>query len=330
MMRRFFRHENAVIAIILGGVIAMFAGLTRGAVLIPLNIKYIALESATRGIASIGQLFVILTAGIDLSVGGLALMTFTLCTHLITLEPRWQLLYRFGISTPFGGYGLPLAVGIIIMLLAGAGVGAANGLLVSRVRVPALIATLAMWQITRGGAYAISSGYHAFGIPEALAPFGRGSVAGVPVPVIVFVVLAVVAYFILHHTAFGKSVYAVGGNPAGAWLSGINVRRILLTVYVICGLLAALCGLIQLARIMIGSSTAGAGLELDSIAAVVIGGVSVAGGRGTLIGVVIGVFIIGTINNGMAVCALDPALQQIVKGAVIFAAVAFDVMRRRG
>ncbi|MBA7670489.1 Ribose import permease protein RbsC [subsurface metagenome] len=162
-----------------------------------------------------------------------------------------------------------------------------------------------------------------------MAFLGSGVVAGVPVPIIIFIVVAVVGYFVLNHTTFGRSVYAVGGNPVAAWLSGIRVQNIKFSVYVICGFTAALAGIIMLGRIMCASMAAGTGLLFDAISSVVIGGVSLFGGRGTVIGVIIGVMIIGVINNGMNIMGLHPALQSIAKGAVIFVAVAIDSTRRR-
>ncbi|MBA7691480.1 Ribose import permease protein RbsC [subsurface metagenome] len=137
------------------------------------------------------------------------------------------------------------------------------------------------------------------------------------------------AYFILNHTIFGRSVYAVGGNPISAWLSGINVKNVLFLVLVISGLLGALAGLVIMSRTMVAGMLTGRGLELDAIAAVLIGGVSLAGGRGNLIGVVIGALIIGVINNGMNIIAVGPAYDDLVKGGIILAAVAVDVRRRR-
>jgi ribose/xylose/arabinose/galactoside ABC-type transport system permease subunit len=196
--------------------------------------------------------------------------------------------------------------------------------------MPALIVTLAMWEITKGVAFQVSGGYSITQMPEALVWFGSGTIAGVPVPVIAFIAVAVIAYFILSHTPFGRSVYAVGGNPVSAWLSGINVKRIIFSVYVIAGFLAGMAGVIMTARVMSASMRTLQGLELNTIAAVCIGGVSLMGGIGSIIGVVIGILIIGVINNGMSVLGAGPAVQGIVKGVIIFTAVAIDYVRHRG
>jgi ribose/xylose/arabinose/galactoside ABC-type transport system permease subunit len=316
--KRILGNENTVLISILMVISIVVAVLSRGVSISPTNIKNIVLFSATVGIAAIGQFFVILTAGIDLSLGGVAVMCVLFGARLMTLMVAKQL---------FAGP-LPIYQAIPIMLLAGLAVGALNGTLVSRVGVPALIVTLGMWIMAKGAGLLISMG-SIYRLPRALAFIGQGEIAGIPVSIIILIVVAAIAYFFLYHTPFGKSVYAVGGNPVAAHLSGIRTQNILLVVYMISGTLAALAGLILLSRTLVATNVMAKGLELDSIAACVLGGVSLAGGRGTLIGVIIGVLIIGTINNGMIVLALHPSLQDLVRGAVIFAAVAVDSWRRR-
>jgi ribose transport system permease protein len=320
--RRILRHENAMLIIILVVITAALAALTQGRTLTRANTFNMLLNTSVRGIASIGQLFVILTAGIDLSVGGLAI--FAMC-----LGGLWTTIGGSPVSAWQPVNSLPFGLAVFLMLIVGIGFGAFNGVFVSRLRVPPLIVTLALSQILAGLSYNATQGYTIFNMDPALNFFGMGRVAGVPVPVIVFIAVAVVAYFVLHHTTLGRSVYATGGNPISSWLSGLNVSRILLTSYIISGFLAALSGFILLARMMAASMNAIKGLELDSIAAVVVGGVSLAGGRGTLVGVVIGTIILGAINNGMNVMAVDPAYQDIVKGAIIIVAVTIDMIRRR-
>jgi len=318
--RRVFRHENAVLIIVLVALIGGMAGITKGLTIARANMTNVLLQSSLRGVAAIGQAFVILSAGIDLSVGGMGLFAAILGGSMTTLSP-W-------INT----VGHPVSPYIVIPLMAlvGAGWGVINGSLVSRAGVPALIVTLGMWQICYGAAFYVCGGREISNHPDTLAFFGTGRVAGVPVPVIIFIVVAVVAYFVLSYTTFGRSIYAVGGNPVSAWLSGIKVKKVQFMVFVISGLLAGLSGMLMLARTLSATMTTLAGLELDSIAAVCIGGVSLAGGRGSLIGVVIGVLILGVINNGMSVMAVDPSVQGIVTGAIIITAVAVDVLRRRG
>ena len=180
-----------------------------------------------------------------------------------------------------------------------------------------------------GAAFEIIQGFSIGDLPEHLAWWGQGTVGVVPVPVIIYVVVAIVAYYVLNYTTFGRSIYATGGNPVSAWLSGINVKRVLFSVYAISGFLAGLAAFIQLGRVMSASMMGLEGLEIDSIAAVTIGGVSLFGGRGNLIGVILGTLIIGTVNNGLSVLKAAPAAIRIVKGAIIILAVAIDTVRRR-
>ncbi len=317
-VRRVFRHENAVLGGILVVIITVFAVMTKGLSVSTDNIMNVILQSAIRGVASIGQFFVILTGGIDLSVGAVACMSANLGAALLT-ESELNI-----VGTPVS---LPTAV--LIMLLAGIGIGAFNGFAVSRIRMPALIVTLAVWQITLGGVFQIGGGFSFLRLPRSLAIFGQGDIGGLPLPAIIFILSAVVVYFIMYHTTFGRSIYAVGGNPVSAWLSGIGVPNSIFSVYVISSFCAGLAGLMLVSRNMVASCYTASGLELDTIAAVAIGGVSLGGGRGTLIGVILGVIIIGVINNGMNIIGLSPTLQGLVKGAVIYAAVAVDSMRRR-
>lgn len=317
--KRLLSHENAVLILVLIALIGGLAIITKGLTANRANILNILLQSSIRGVAAVGQAFVILTAGIDLSVGGVGLFSSMLGTTLISLNPELSI-----VSPPFSIYSA-----IPIMLLAAFGWGTINGSLVSRVGMPPLIVTLGMWEITKGMAFEVSRGHPIRDLPESLSFFGSGIIAGIPVPVIIFITVAAVGYFVLNHTVFGKSVYAVGGNPLAAWLAGTKVRNILLSVYMIAGFLAGLCGLIMAARAMSSSMLSLRGLELDCIASVVVGGVSLAGGRGSLIGVVIGSIIIGVVNNGMATLGAGPSVQAIVKGMIIFTAVAIDYLRRR-
>jgi len=224
---------------------------------------------------------------------------------------------------------LSIYTGIPIILLVGLGWGAINGLAVSRIGLPPLIVTFATWQITSGVGFQISGGDTIFHLPDNLGFVRYGSVAGVPVSIVIWVVAAVVAYFVLNYTRYGRFVYAVGGNPVSAQLSGISVPTILFSVYAISAFLASLTGVMFMSKAMSASVQSLVFLELDCIAAVIIGGVSLYGGRGSLIGVVIGVLIIGVLNNTVSLFAASGGTQFIVKGVIIFAAVAIDILRRR-
>jgi ribose/xylose/arabinose/galactoside ABC-type transport system permease subunit len=309
--RFIFRNENATLGIVLVALIVGFGVLTKGYTVTASNITNIIVQSSIRGVAAVGQAFVILTSGIDVSIGGIALVTLCLGGFMMT-----------------GTTGFP-AGSVALMLVVGMAIGATTGLSVSRVNMPPLVITLAVWGILRGVSLQITKGHTLIGFPDEVAFFGQGTIAGAPLPIIIFLAVAAVAYFVLNHTTFGKSVYAVGGSPTGAWLSGIGVSSTTFSVYVISGFCGALAGLITLSRTMAAGVGFAYNIELDSIASVVIGGVSLAGGRGNIIGVVIGALIIGVINNAMSVMAAGPGIQDIVKGAIIIGAVATDYLRRR-
>jgi putative xylitol transport system permease protein len=317
--KRLLRHDNAVLIIVLIALIGVMSAVTHGLTSSRVNMMNVLLQSSIRGVAAVGQAFVILTAGIDLSVGGVGLVCSMLGATLMTNDPTQSLI----------GYPVPLASGILIMLLAGLGWGAVNGSLVSRIGMPALIVTLGMWEITKGVGFQVNAGQYVMGLPESLSFMGEGRIAGVPVLVIIFIAVAAVGYFVLSYTTFGKSVYATGGHLPTAWLSGIKVRNILFSVYAISGFLAGLTGVMLTARTMSASMLASEGLELDSIASVVVGGVSLFGGRGSIIGVVVGALIIGVINNALSVLGANPAMVRIIKGVIIFTAVAVDFLRKR-
>ena len=315
---RVFRHENAALTGVLIGLIFAMGAVTRGKTLSTVNMMNVLLLSSIRGMAAIGQGMVILTAGIDVSVGGNGLFCSVLGAGLMTTS--WQNII---------GYPLPLGLAALIMLLAGTAWGAFNGVMVSRVGIPALISTLGLWLMTTGAAYWVCKGRDIHWQPESLGWWGSGTVLGVPVPVIVFAAVAVVAYFVLNHTTYGRSIYAVGGNPVSAQLAGINVKRILFSVYAISGFLAGLAAFLMLGRIMLSSMRSLKGLEIDTIAVAVVGGVSLFGGRGTLIGVILANLIIGFVINGMSVLNVDPFVMGTVKGSIIILAVVIDYMRRR-
>jgi len=315
---RLFRHENAALTGVLIGVIFAMGGVTRGLTLSRVNMLNVLVQSSMRGVTAIGQGMVIISAGIDVSVGGNAQMCLMLGAALLTNS-----------TLNIIGHPLPMGLTVLIMLLTGTAWGIFNGTMVSRVGIPALISTLGLWQITAGLAFRVTRGLTVGELPEGMRWWGSGTVGGVPVPVIIFVAVAVMAYFVLNYTTYGRSIYAVGGNPASAWLSGIKVKNVLFSVYAISGFLSGLAAFIMLARSESGSMQLLKGLEIDCIAAATIGGVSLMGGRGTLIGIILGTLIIGAVNNGLSVLIADPATTSIVKGSIMITAVVIDYVRRR-
>jgi len=312
--RRVLAHENAVIGIALAAMIAVLAGISRGATVTRGNMANVLIQSSVRGVAAIGQAFCILTANFDLSVSGVGIMSMMLGSSMMTTE--W---------TNILGYPASPFMAIPVMLAMGACWGLLSGALVSRLNMPSLITTFGVWQIGYGVAFYVTRGTAVMELPESFAVYGA-----LPVGPIIFFSVAALAYFVLTYTSFGRSVYAVGGNPVSAYLSGINAKNTYLAVFAISGLCAGLAGMLMTSRGMAGSIEALRGLELDSIASVVIGGVSLFGGRGNMIGVVLGALLIGVINNAMSVLHMGHAARYIVKGAIIIGAVAADILRRRG
>ncbi|MCH1882002.1 ABC transporter permease [Agrococcus sp. ARC_14] len=276
------------------------------------NAVIILRQTALVGIVAVGMTFVILTSGIDLSVGSTVGLV-AVVTGFVIVQ---------GFSVP-----LALLVGVIV----GACLGALNGLGVTLAKVPPFVMTLGMMTAARGLALTLSNGRpvalgeHA----ETVRWIGAGDVLGVPVPVVIFAVVVLAASFVLRYTAFGRAIYAVGDNPEAARLSGIRVQSTIFSAYVIAGVLAAVTGIIYIARLTVGEPTAGMGLELDAIAVVVIGGTSLFGGQGKIWGTVLGAFIVTVLSNILDLLAVSPFTQQIVTGALLVAAVVFERLQHR-
>jgi len=277
------------------------------------NIINVLRQISINGFITIGMTFVILTGGIDLSVGSILAFGGMIAASLA--------------SSSFGGTSYPAIIAISMGLLAGAGLGAANGYVIAKWRVPPFVMTLGMLSVARGLTYIYSDGMPIPNIDRSFIYIGQGMISGIPVPVIIFAVVFIIAWVILCKTRFGRYVYAVGGNEKTARISGINTGIILFSVYIISGLLSALGGLILTARTTAGLPQAGVSYELNAIGAVVIGGTSLSGGQGSLIGSLFGVLIIGVINNGLDLLGVSSYYQQIIKGAIIVGAVLINYSR---
>jgi len=254
--------------------------------------------------------FVILTGGIDLSVGSLAALAGAVGGGLMV-----------------GGVAWPAAV--LAGLVAGTLLGFANGVSITAFRIPPFIATLAMLSIARGLTQLYTGGRPFTGLDPTFNQLGQGSVGPIPVPVLIMLVTVGISWLVLRHTVFGRNVYAVGSNSEAARLAGVPVARVLLGVYMISGFLAALGGLVLTARLSSAQPTAGFGFELDAIAAGVVGGTSLSGGEGSILRTLIGVLIIGVLNNGLNLLNVDPFVQPVVKGVVILIAVGLDRLKTR-
>ncbi|WVJ73163.1 ABC transporter permease [Paracoccus marcusii] len=212
-------------------------------------------------------------------------------------------------------------MGIAAALLVGLGLGLFNGVLVAWGKMPAIIVTLATMGIARGLGLIYSGGYPISGLPGWVSWFGVGRVGIMPVPVIIMIVVYALAWLLLQRTPFGRHVYAIGGNETAARLSGVRTRLVKLAVYAISGLTASLAAIVLTGRLMSGQPNAGVGFELDAIAAVVLGGTAIAGGRGLILGTLIGAVLLGILNNGLNLVGINPYMQDVIKGLIILLAI---------
>lgn len=276
------------------------------------NLLNVTLQTSITAIIAAGMTFVILTAGIDLSVGAMVAFSGVIATSLLKLN------LPFSLSFP-----LAILIGIAIGALS----GAFAGLFVTRFNITPFIVTLALMTIWRGSAYIYTDGRPIWGLPETFGILGSGRLFGIPVPTIVMVIVYVIAYVLLTRTKFGRYVYAVGGNKEAARLAGINTNKVILLVYVISGSLAAISGVVLASRMNSGQPNAGLMYEMDVIAAVVVGGTSLFGGRGSIIGTFLGAMLIGILRNGLNLLNVGSYVQMVVLGIVILLAVLLDQMR---
>lgn len=265
---------------------------------------------------SVGMTMVILTGGIDLSVGSILALAGAVAAGLT----------RDGLSFPSADLfiGFTFWGGILAALLIGALLGWVNGVMITTFKVPPFIATLGMLTIARGLTMLYTGGFPITGLGKGFEYVGTGWFLGIPMPVWIALIVVIVFAFIMRHTIFGRHIYAIGGNERASLISGIKVNRVKLIVYTLAGTLAGLAGLLVTARLDSAQPNAGVSYELDSIAAVVIGGTSLSGGKGSVIGTIIGALIIGVLNNGLVLLGVSPFWQQVIKGIVILAAVILD------
>ena len=268
---------------------------------------------------SIGMTLVIVSGGIDLSVGSILALTGAIAAGMI----------KFPIPLPWMGVEIQFTTwgAIVAALIVGVGLGWFNGQMITRLKIPPFVATLGMLSIARGLTMLWTKGFPITGLGEDFAVLGTRTALGVPVPVWMAAVLVLLCSVMSKKTRLGRYIYAIGGNEQTAKLSGVNVNRIKIVVYTMAGALSAVAGLITTSRLDSAQPNAGTGYELDSIAAVVIGGTSLSGGRGSIVGTVIGCLIIGVLNSGLVLLDVSPFWQQVIKGAVILVAVAIDRMR---
>lgn len=272
------------------------------------NILNVIRQSSIYGIMAVGMTFVILTGGIDLSVGSILAISGAMAAGALKAD---------------AGVAAAIAVGLGV----GIACGLANGLLITMGKITPFVVTLGMMSIARGLTLIYSNGHPISGFSETFRFLGGGSLFGIPFPIVVFILSVVVAWLILTQTRLGRYTYAIGGNEETVKLSGINANFYKTMVYVISGITSGMSALILTSRLNSAGPTAGMSYELDVIAAVVIGGTSLSGGRGSVWGTLVGALLIAVINNGMNLLGISPYFQQLVKGVIIISAVMLDRLR---
>lgn len=293
--RIFFRRYGIVISFFL---LCLVLSLLSERFLTLTNILNVLRQSSINGIIAVGMTMVILTAGIDLSVGAILALTCVVTADLLQK-------------------GIPVPLAMLTGLALGAALGMVSGLLVSRLRIPPFIATLGLMTVSRGLALTYTQGMPITALPASFNFLGAGSIGPIPMPIIVAGLIFLIGYFILTRTSLGFYIYSLGDNPVAAHLSGISVSKVILFVYALSGLLSALAGMVLTGRLDSAQPSAGYGYEFDAIAAVVVGGTSLAGGEGSLFGTLVGALLIGVLNNGLNLLNVSALWEGVVKGAVI-------------
>ena len=297
--------------LIVFGIICLIISLITPQFLTLSNLTIIVTQVSINALLAFGVTFVIITGGIDLSLGSIVAVTGV--TSAMLAHPD----------------SYPVLIPIVLGLLAGLLMGAFNGFIITKSKIAPFIVTLGTMTIGRGLALILSDGRPVSNLSDSFNYLGSGTVFGIPFLILIFILVFALCSIILSKTILGRHIYAIGGNEQAARASGINIDRVKLSVYSISGLLAGLAGILLASRITTGQPNAGAGFELDAIAAVVIGGTSTAGGRGTMTGTLIGVLLIGVINNGLDLLNVTSYYQQVVMGIIIIGAVIVDSLNQK-
>lgn len=271
------------------------------------NVRNVLRVSSINGLLAIGMTFVVLTSGIDLSVGAV-----------------------MGCASMYGAYfaqasmGLPAIVGIMVGCLMGLVFGIFNGVCIAYLKVPSFVGTLGSMSIAKGLTFILTDSKPIPNLTDDFKAIGGGYLGPIPIPCIIMIIVLIICFFLLYKTKYGRYIFAVGGNLNGARVSGINTRKVICSVYIISGVLSALAGVITSARVTSGVTSTGSGYETDAIAAVVIGGTSLAGGRGRLWGTVVGILIMQVLSNGLDMIGVNAYIQLVVKGFVVIGTVMLD------
>jgi ribose transport system permease protein len=309
-VKKVFSIESIGIYIFLAVLIVFFA-LMSGAFLTFDNFIVILRQVSIIGICAFGETFVVIAGGIDLSVGSIVALSGVIAASLA------KFLH------------VPIPLAFMTGVAAGSACGYVNGTLATRAKIPSIIVTLGTLTIIRGLAFIIVGGHTVFGMPVAYRILGRNYIGFIPIPVLIMLVIFAVFFVILNNLSFGRYVYAIGSNEEAAVISGVSVTKIKTVVFVLSGLMAGIGGAILSSRLDSGQAATAQGLELDVLTAVVLGGVSIAGGKGKLESVFVGVLIIGILANGMILLNIQHFYQLVIKGVVLLLAVGLDSMRKR-
>ena len=309
---KYFKDNIGIII----ALVAMFIFLTvfpttRSTFLTPKNMFNILRQNASNLFLATGMTMVIILGGIDLSVGSVIALSGVVAAGCVV------------------NFGLPEAVGFIAAIAVGASVGLFNGFIICKTDIPPFIVTLASMNITKGIALVLTGGAPIRCMTDAFKFPGAGYVGPVPTPVILMFIIFILAALMINKTQLGRHIYAVGGNVQAAKFSGISVQKVKFIVYAYTGVMAGIAGVVIASRLYSGQPTAGDGAEMDAIASVVVGGTSMSGGSGRIGGTLIGVLIIGVLNNGLNLMGVDSNFQYIVKGLVILLAVYVDFLRNK-
>lgn len=311
VVKYFKDNIGIIIALLAMFIFLMVFPTTRSTFLTPKNMFNILRQNASNLFLATGMTMVIILGGIDLSVGSIIALSGVVAAGAVV------------------NFGLPEAVGFAAAILVGALVGLFNGFIICKTDIPPFIVTLASMNITKGIALVLTGGAPIRCMTDAFKFPGAGYVGPVPTPVILMIVIFIIATLMINKTQLGRHIYAVGGNVQAAKFSGISVEKVKFIVYTYTGVMAGIAGVVIASRLYSGQPTAGDGAEMDAIASVVVGGTSMSGGSGRIGGTLIGVLIIGVLNNGLNLMGVDSNFQYIVKGFVILLAVYVDFLRNK-
>jgi ribose transport system permease protein len=275
-----------------------------------LNIRMLIRQVSFSGISAVGLMFVMIGGGIDLSIGSQIVFSNILLSIMMV---DWN---------------IPPILAIPTILVVGTALGAFNGFLSIKLKVHPLIITLGTASIFKGVGFIIAQSRNIMGFPDSFRWFGQGFILSIPVPIITMVVVALVGSFILTKTYFGRNVFALGGNEEAARLAGVNINKMKVILFMICGFASGITAILLLSRVFAGQTSTGQGLEFDCLTAALLGGVSFKGGEGSVFGLITGIIIIGVLNNAMQLASFPDFSQSVVKGAVLLLAVGFDVYQK--